>query len=303
MHKKSLIIFILSVVLTTVVFAQQQATFTQYMFNGMSINPGYIGTHDGLSVTALSRWQWLGIEGAPSTQTIAIHSPIPGKNIGIGAQFVHDQISITKTTSFLLGYSYKVGIGDGFLNMGLQGGVQNFRNDLSSLYTINPDPTFSQSVSGFKPNFGAGLFYYNSIFYTGVSAPYLINNKIEVDGDNAYTQQRHYFMTAGVMLSVNPAVKLKPNLLVRVVEGSPISMDYNLNVLLKDILWLGVSYRPPESVNFLIELNINQQFRVGYAFDYIIDQTLSQETGSSHEVMLNYVLRWSKSNVVTPRYF
>ena len=283
--------------------AQQQVTYTQYMFNGMAINPGYIGSHDALSVTALGRWQWVGLEGAPNTQTIAIHSPVPRKNIGLGLQVTRDEIAVTNMTSVLAGYSYRLPVGSGILSMGLQAGFQSYNADFSSVYTINSDPTFQENFSATKPNIGAGLFYYNPIFYVGVSAPLLINNTITNGATDVFTQRRHYFLTSGLMLNLSEHVKLKPNILVRAVDGAPLGIDYNVNVLLNNILWLGVSYRPPESINFLVEFELTQNFRIGYALDYIIDQTLSDVATTSHEVMLNYRFRLSKDKVITPRYF
>jgi len=284
--------------------AQQQASFTQYMFNGMSINPGYIGTHDAISLTALSRWQWSGVEGAPSTKTLAAHAPVPGKNIGVGFQVMRDQIAVTRTTSILAGLSYKLKVGhDGFLSMGLQGGLQNFENSYTEVYTLGLDPSFEENFSMFKPNIGTGLFYYNPVWYFGASAPLLMNNSIELGDATLYTQKKHYFFTSGVALSISPNLLLKPNILVRLVEGAPLSIDYNLNVLLSDIIWLGVSVRPPESISFLTEINITKKLRVGFAYDHIIDQSLSDLAGSSKEILLGYRIPWKKSESLSPQIF
>ncbi|MFY0602142.1 MAG: type IX secretion system membrane protein PorP/SprF [Cyclobacteriaceae bacterium] len=301
--KKNLFICLTVLLVSYSSLAQQQVTFTQYMFNGMSINPGYIGSHDALSITAMGRWQWVGLEGAPVTQTLAVHSPIPHKRIGLGLQVTRDQVAVTDLTSVMAGYSYKIPIAGGILSMGVQGGFQSYNSNLSSVYTIGNDATFDEDFRSTKPNIGVGLFYYNPVFYAGLSAPQLINNKIESDGNVILTQSRHYFLTGGIVFPISDGVKLKPNILVKAVEGAPLSADYNINVLLKEILWLGISYRPPESINFLIELNVNQRFRVGYAYDYVIDQTLSDVATSSHEILLNYRFKLSKDNVVTPRYF
>lgn len=301
--KRLILASVFSLLAIVGLMAQQQATYTQYMFNGMAINPGYIGSHDALSVTALGRWQWVGLEGAPNTQTIAVHSPVPRKNIGLGLQITRDEIAVTNLTSVLAGYSYRLPVGGGLLSMGLQAGFQSYSANFGSVYTINSDPTFQENFSAMKPNIGAGLFYYNPIFYAGISAPLLVNNTITNGATEVFTQRRHYFFTTGMMINLSDRVKLKPNLLARVVAGAPITFDYNVNVLLNDILWLGVSFRPPESINFLVEFEVTQNFRIGYALDYIIDETLSDVATSSHELMLNYRFKLSKDKVVTPRYF
>ncbi|WP_425390568.1 PorP/SprF family type IX secretion system membrane protein [Ekhidna sp.] len=294
MKRSIIILFFMSCAALS--FGQQQASFTQYMFNGMSINPGYIGTHEALSLTALSRWQWAGVEGAPSTKTFAAHSPIPGKNAGVGLQVMNDQIAITNTTSVMAGFSYRMQVGiNGYLSMGLQGGFQNIQNRYSEVYTMGLDPTFQQNYTSMMPNFGTGLFYYNPVWYVGASVPMLLNNKVEVEGNDMYTQKRHYFYTAGMAISASRNVLLKPNVLVKMVDGAPLSIDYNLNVLFNEIIWVGISVRPPESISFLTEINVTNKLRVGFAYDYVIDETLSDFAGASQEILLGYRIPWNKN--------
>lgn len=286
-----------------VVTAQQQTTYTQYMFNGLAINPAYAGSHDALSFTALGRWQWVGMKGAPNTQTFAVHSPIQSKHMALGLMASRDEIAVTTNTTVMADYAYRIAMGGGYLSMGLQGGFQSYRANYSDAYTINTDPTFQKNISSFSPNFGAGLFYYNPIWYAGVSVPEIVKTNVENGGQIIYTQERHYFFTGGVVFILSPSVKMKPNVLVKVVEGSPVAIDYNVNFLLKEILWLGASYRSSESVDFLAEINLNQQFRIGYALDLVTNSTLRNSAGTSHELLLNYRISLSKDKVVTPRYF
>lgn len=302
--KKIYLTIIFGIALGYSALSQQQASYSQYMFNGMAINPAYIGTNDGLSFTGLSRWQWLGFEGAPVTQTFAVNAALPDKNAGFGLQFIRDEVSIVTNTSVMFGYAYKIGMAGGYLNFGVQGGFNTLATNETSLYIgNNPDQTFSNNTNSSSPNFGVGLFYYNPIFYVGASAPMLVNNTLEANGSELYQQERHFFFTSGVMFRLNESLSMKPNLLVTIVKGAPLSLDYNVNFLIKEIIWLGVSYRAPESINFLVEIKVNQAFRVGYAYDHIIDQTLSTQATSSHEIMLDYTIRWNKSRIVAPRYF
>ena len=301
MKKIYLILVFMSVFL--VAGAQQQASYTQYMFNGMAINPAYIGSQDALNFSLVGRWQWLGMEGAPNSQTFSVHSPIRSTNAGIGLQISRDEIAVTNSTSVMAGYAYRIPLGGGILSMGLQGGVQTYRANFSAAYTISPDPTFLANYAAARPNFGTGLFYHNSVFYAGFSIPELINNEVGSDGHRLFTQKRHFFWTGGAVFALSPYVKIKPNFLIKAVEGVPLSVDYNLNLLLQEVLWLGISLRPPESVSFLVEFNVNSRMRVGYAMDYILDATLSQAANSSHEILLNYRLGLVKDQVITPRYF
>jgi type IX secretion system PorP/SprF family membrane protein len=269
------------------------------MFNGLAINPAYAGTGEALSITALARWQWTGVEGAPTTQTISAHTPVQGKKIGLGLTVVRDEIAVTKQTSVLAAYAYRLPVGSGYLSMGLQGGFSTLNVKYDDVYTLNPDPTFQQPSSQFVPNAGAGVFYYNSVFYAGVSCPMLIEN--EVSG--VLTQRRHYFLSTGMVFDLSKQVKVKPNILVKTVEGSPISADYNLNFLFHEVIWFGVSYRTSESINFLTELNINKKFRIGYSYDHVIESSLKTIATSSHELMLNYRINLAKKGIINTRYF
>lgn len=283
---------------------QQQVNFTQYMFNGAVINPGYIGSHDALSISALSRWQWSGFDGAPRVQTLSVHTPIPGKNFALGMQFTHDEVAVTTNDYFMFGGSYKIPVGSGFLSMGLQGGFQIYSVDYRDAFVLDASQEdFSENFQSTIPNFGYGLFYYSPTFYAGISSPLVLTNTVSENGNNLFTQRQHYYTTAGMVFTLSENIKAKPNILLKMVEGAPVTADYNLNFLFSEIFWAGVSYRPPESINFLVEININQRFRFGYAYDYIIEETLSNVTSSSHEILLNYRVNLVKDKVENPRYF
>jgi type IX secretion system PorP/SprF family membrane protein len=273
------------------------------MFNGLTINPAYAGTHEALSLTAMSRWQWAGFEGAPTTQTVTAHSPINGRNVGLGLMITNDNLGVANTTNLSAIYAYRLEMGDGYLSMGLQGSITNFDGDYSSLDQVGSmnDGSFVD-VSEFTPNFGAGLFYYTSKYYVGISVPEILSSEIEGEGAS-YTQDRHYFVNAGAVFNLSPSVKLKPNVLLKMVDGAPLSADYNVNALFSDFIWLGVSVRPPESVVGLVQVNVNPRLSVGYAYDHILNEQLQEAAASSHEVMVNYRIPIIKDRVITPRYF
>lgn len=284
---------------------QQQVMFTQYMFNGLVLNPAYAGSHESISMTALSRHQWVGIEGAPNTQTFSIHSPVPGKNIGLGAYFVRDNIGVTTDNNFFLSYAYRIQMKNGILSFGLQGGLSSVRVSYDDLETS--DSNLSGTESDFKPNFGAGLYYMSDRFYAGVSIPYILrqrssNNGATLPQEINTDQIQHYYLTAGLIFDLSPLLKLKPSILFKAVKGAPVEIDFNTMLLFDDKIWFGVSYRSFDSIDLLFELQLNDQFRVGYAYD-ITTSDLNQVNSGSHEIMLNYRLVYNKSKIVTPRYF
>jgi type IX secretion system PorP/SprF family membrane protein len=287
--------------------AQQEAMFTQYMFNGLALNPAYAGSHESLSTTLLFRDQWTGLPQAPSTQTFSIHSPVRSAKIALGLQVIHDKLAVFEQYGVNASYAYRILTDKGTLSLGLQLGFSTYSADLSDLTTQVPnDPVFQGNVSKTMPSFGAGVYYYTDRFYIGLSAPQLVTNSlsedvVEIDGDAR--QERHYFLTAGHMFPLGHNVKLKPNVLIKAVEGAPIQMDLNLNALFSEVLWLGVSWRSMSDIDALIELQLTDQLLLGYSYDFASTTDLSRVNSGSHELMLNYRFRYAKNKVVTPRYF
>ncbi|MEN7549385.1 type IX secretion system membrane protein PorP/SprF [Rapidithrix thailandica] len=287
-------------------FAQQEPMFTQYMFNGMAINPGYAGSHETISITALARKQWTGLEGAPNTQTFTAHMPLK-LNTAAGISFTRDEIGITTTNSISAAFAYKVPMGLGKLSFGLQAGMRFYRDNFSKL---NPkdktdDVYTNGDVSKTLPDFGAGVYYYSDRFFLGISVPHLINQTIETADDavSVSDMERHYVVYSGYVFDLSPSVKLKPHALLKVVEGAPVQMDINASVYLKEILGIGLSYRSLDSFAALLELQATPAFRLGYSYDFATTTDLRTVQNGSHEIMLNYRFDLSKKIVLTPRYF
>lgn len=281
--------------------AQQHGLFTQYMFNGLAINPAYAGSHESMSITALARKQWIGLDGAPGTQTFALHTPVPNEKIGLGLLLTHDNIGPTHQYSFKFAYAYRIPLGPGKISMGLQAGLVNYNLRFSSLY-LGPnvqDPTFAESVNKSVFDFGTGLYYSTEKFYMGLSVPQLfISNNTE-----NLRLAKHYFLNSGYVIDLNSSLKLKPNMLLRAVEGAPLSIDLNTNLLINEVLWVGVSYRSFESISTLLELQLTDQLRFGYAYDFPATSDLGNFNTGSHEIMLNYSFTFYKSNISSPRNF
>lgn len=304
---KSLFLTVIMLLGLTKVQAQQEAMFTQYMFNGLALNPAYAGSHESLSATFLLRDQWNGLPGAPSTQTFSVHSPIRNARIALGLQFIHDKLAVFDQYGVTGAYAYRIFTSKGTLSLGLQLGFTSYNAELTDLTTHVPnDPVFQGTVNKTMPSFGAGVYYYTDRFYIGLSAPQLVTNSlsedvVEIDADAR--QERHYFLTAGHMFPISHNVQLKPNVLIKAVEGAPLQMDLNLNALFSEVLWLGVSWRSLSDFDALIELQITDQLLMGYSYDFATTTDLSRVNSGSHELMLNYRFRYAKNKVITPRYF
>lgn len=287
--------------------AQQTSLFTQYMFNGLVINPAYTGSHGNMTTSVSHRSQWTRLKGAPQTQMATMHSPIKFSRSAAGAMLVHDQAGVTHQYSLYGTYAYHIPVSaNGKISVGGQAGVSYYlanRADANIVTNGNqPDPTYMSNDSRFLPNLGIGAYYYSKRTYVGLSLPTIINNKWNSGDMNMARQKRHYFLSAGHVLDLGPNVKLKPNVLLRWEEGGPFQYDLNANVLFAQVFWVGVSYRMDDSVDGLLEFVINNQINVGYSYGYPISSLASTQSGT-HEFVINYRIKRNKNVVFSPRYF
>ena len=301
--KKLLVITILFS-LTWTVKGQQQVQFTQYMFNQLALNPAYAGIHEGISASFLLREQWVGFEGAPSTQTLSVHSPLLFRPISLGALFVRDKIGITETNNANLMAAYRIKVGETLrLSMGIQSNFTFYNAD----YNVNGsvDPTLANAANSlFRFNFGTGVMLHSDKLYLGVSTPQFLNQEVDPNNPDARGEfVRHYYISGGYVFPIAPHVLLKPNFLLKAVGGAPLQADLNLNVLFSGILWLGASYRSLDSFDALVQLQITKRFQVGYAFDFFTTTQIKDVSAGSHEIMINYIFELPKTKILTPRYF
>ncbi|MDH5610012.1 MAG: type IX secretion system membrane protein PorP/SprF, partial [Cyclobacteriaceae bacterium] len=260
--------------------------------------------HEGISANMLWREQWVGFEGAPSTQTFSVHSPINFRPISLGIMFIHDKIGLTNQNGINLDYAYRIRLGQSRLSFGLQASFNNFRTNYNLDGVLDPT-LLTANVNVSRPNFGTGLMWHSDKFYLGLSVPQIVNQKMDPNNIASDAELiRHYFLLGGYVFPVSSNVLLKPNFLFKAVPGAPAQIDVNLNVLLQDIVWVGVSYRQLESLSGLLQIQITPQFQVGYSVDILTDDYLRNvNSGTSHEIMINYIIEMPQTKILTPRYF
>jgi type IX secretion system PorP/SprF family membrane protein len=271
---------------------QQRQFYSQYMYNHLAINPAYAGNQKMLSATLIYRKQWVGLQGAPNTQTASIHNGDRKKKIGYGLLISRDEIGVHKDYSIYGCYAYKIKFGKGTVALGVQGGV----NYLTSNYTgLNADPTYDpllpRNTAVWNPNVGTGIFYSSKKAYAGFSIPYLINNRVinkkDISTTTSGTEERYYFITGGIVLPLTEHTKIKPSTLIRLQENAPVGFDLNANLIFHEIVSVGGSYRTGRSFVFLSQVVLSNHFMMGYAYDYAFS-ALNGYTKGSHEIMLNY---------------
>ena len=298
--RKIHLLYIVLLLLATNSKAQQSTMYTQYMFNGLAINPAYAGYDGMLSITALGRIQSLGLEGSPNTQSFTAHTPIVNDKIGVGIQFFHEQIGVTDQTGIYGSYSYKIYMDKFTLSLGLQAGVNFYKTYYTSLVTFNPgDPVFNEDTRSVTPNIGSGAILSNERLFVGLSMPQMLSVGSQ---EKVIVQEKPLMLYGGLIFKLSPGIILKPSMLAKMVNGKPVEWNINAHVLIKDIVWIGASFRPVSAISLLIQLQITEQLSFGYAYDAAIGEISTIQAGS-HEFMLNYKFRFSKKGVVSPRYF
>lgn len=271
-------------------FAQQRPVFSQYMFNGLVLNPAYAGNQKQFSASVLYRDQWVNIDGAPKTSSFITHSAFKDWPVGVGFLLSRDQIGVHDDYSMYGSYSYKLKTMAGTISLGLQAGFNYTVSDFRKLRVTHfDDPNFGTRIARFNPNFGTGAFFNNQTTYAGISIPYIINNKVYDKEDiiSEAREARYYFITGGHVLTLSEMLKIKPSTLLRFQEGQPVGMDLNANVFIDEVVNLGASYRSGDAMIFLFEIILNQNITFGYAYDHTISR-ITTYTDGTHELLLTF---------------
>lgn len=287
-------------------WSQNDPMFTQYMFNELYINPAYAGSREYLSTTTLVRQQWVGLDGAPNTQTLSAHKPLFNNKIGAGITFLNESIGVSKRTQINANGAYRLAMGKNTLSFGLQLGLAGISENLASLGLVNDNQFATNTGRRLAPNMGFGTYYVTPKWYAGFSIPRLLQNRL--DGTSGEVNNRfnmsdwHYFITAGSLHTINADFKIKPAVMLKATTGAPMELDINALGIYLDRIWAGLGYRTGDAVNAMIGAQINQQLRAGYSYDYTTSKLGTFHSGS-HELMIGYDFNFQKDKVVSPRYF
>lgn len=292
--------------ITVCASAQQDPQYTQYMYNTMAVNPAYAGSTGTLEATLLHRSQWVGISGAPETQSFSIHSPLSNEKIGLGLSVVNDKIGPSNELYLDGNFSYSLPLGyEKRLAFGIKAGMRMLNIDWSKgRYYNNNDVLLNQNIDNqMKLAVGAGIYYYTEKWYLGFSVPSLISNNYYDDVQESIDYDRlHYYLMGGYVFDLNPNLKFKPAFLVKAVSGAPLTADVSANFMLYEKFVIGGSYRTDDSVSILAGFQISPSFYLGYAFDYTVSQ-LNKYNDGTHEFILRYTFNKGQSKIKSPRFF
>lgn len=299
--------------------AQQDAQYTQYMYNPLGINPAYAGTREVFSAIGLYRTQWVGLDGAPTTGTFSLHSPV-GKRVGLGLNIIHDEIFIQKETYLDIDFSYTIDISDkGKMAFGVKGGAHLLDIDTERAntgpYNVGDSSAEVNIDNKFSPQVGVGAYYYGERFYLGVSVPNLLqtnhfdessiddsNNTVSLSNSSVAEERINYYLLTGYVFDINKHLKLKPALLTKLTSGAPLQVDLSANFLIYDKLTLGAAYRWSAAFSAMVGFQISDQLMLGLGYDQETTK-LARYNDGSYEIVLRYELFKRNAKMKNPRFF
>lgn len=301
---------IISLLLISKLFSQQDAQYTMYMFNMMSINPAYAGASELTDFTLLARKQWLGFDGSPQTVSFNFNHPFNYNKMGIGASIINDKIGLMQYNHINLAYAYRVNFKKSALSFGIQPSFTQISVGANNVLLDNPnspqvyDNAFN-TIRQFELKTGAGIYWQNKNTYLGISSPHfakLTPNKSLIKEESLYDSKQHFFIAAGHVINLKGAYKLKPSFMLKYTNGAPVSADINCNFYFNQYFGIGLSYRNFDSMDAIIEYRLKNNLKFGYAFDYTLT-ALRKHNSGSHEILVNWQFGQKKGKIITPRYF
>lgn len=287
--------------------AQQDAQYTQYMYNTIEVNPAYAGSRGALSVFGLYRTQWVGLDGAPETSTFSVNTPLSNSDLGLGVSLVNDKIGPTVENTLSADLSYTIPTSESWnLSFGIKGTANLFNLDVNKLSMEDQDdPQFQNLKNRFSPNVGAGIYYHSDRAYIGLSVPNFIEtNRYNSDDTAIFKEKINYYLIAGYVFNLDRLeyIKFKPALMTKMVEGAPLQVDVSGNFMFNDKFVLGLAYRWSASVSAMAGFQVTKGMYIGYGYDHETTRLRKYNSGS-HEIFLRFEFFNNYNKMISPRFF
>jgi type IX secretion system PorP/SprF family membrane protein len=286
-------------------YSQQDAQYTQYMYNTINVNPAYAGSRGVMSIFGLHRTQWVGLDGAPVTNAFSVNSPIENTNLGVGLSFVNDRIGPTVENTISTDLSYTIPVSETYkLSFGIKATANLFSFDRDKLNIQNQaDPLLQSLSNNFSPNVGAGVYFHSDKSYLGLSVPNFFQTKRYNDNDYAvYKERMNAYLIGGYVFDLSPNLKFKPAFLGKMVQGAPLQLDVSGNFLINDKFVLGAAWRWSAAASLMAGFQVSDGLYIGYGYD-LETTKLAHYNSGSHEIFLRYELFKRQDRIVSPRFF
>lgn len=302
-HRCSLV----AVLFCSLVHGQHSPLTSHYLSNGLVINPAYAGSRDAMTANLNYRHQWVGFEGAPVTQMVSVHAPMARRKLGLGILVYNDRIGVSQESGLFTNHAYRIRFRNGKLAFGLGAGFTVLRSQWTSvaIQQVGDRSFAADTRSAFRPNIGTGVYYHTKSWFIGLSAPFVISHRYAANGDgwrlSDSKPDMQPMLTGGLVLAINHDIKLKPSTLIRHRTSSGLQADLSTNLILKDRIWVGASYRTGDAFVASVDVLPTPQWRIGYAYDLGLSHLVAYHQGS-HELMLQYEFGY-RIRVKDPRYF
>ena len=285
-------------------YAQQDAQFTQYMYNTINVNPAYAGSRGALSIFALHRTQWVGLDGAPVTNAVSINTPINGSNLGLGVSLINDKIGPSNENTFSADLSYTIPTSETFkLSFGVKGTANLFNLDVTKLDPKDAGDESFQNYNKFSPNIGAGVYLHSDKAYLGLSVPNFIQTNRYDDNDvRIFKEKINYYLIGGYVFDLNQDIKFKPAVITKMVEGAPLQIDVSGNFMFSEKFVVGVAYRWSAALSGMVGFQVSDGLYIGYGYDRETTNLKNYNSGS-HEIFLRYEIFKNINKITSPRFF
>ncbi|OAB30347.1 type IX secretion system membrane protein, PorP/SprF family [Flavobacterium fryxellicola] len=302
MRTKILLIFLMFTAFAG--FAQQDAQYTQYMYNTININPAYAGSRGAMSIFAMHRTQWVGLDGAPVTNVASINTPLNNNNLGLGISFINDRIGPTNENTISADFSYTIPMSETLkLSFGIKATANLFNLDITKLNPSQADPSIQNIDNEFSPNIGAGLYLHSDKGYVGISIPNFIESDRYDDNEVAIFKEKiNYYLIGGYVFDINSTIKFKPAVLTKMVIGAPLQVDVSGNFMFSEKFVVGVAYRWSAALSAMVGFQVSDGMYIGYGYDRETTRLNNYNSGS-HEIFLRYEIFKNNGKIITPRFF
>ncbi|PKB16191.1 type IX secretion system membrane protein PorP/SprF [Flavobacterium sp. 5] len=304
------IIGLVIMLFTSTGYAQQDAQYTQYMYNTIVVNPAYAGSRQAMSVFALHRTQWVGLDGAPVTNSVSINTPFNDSKVGLGLSFVNDQIGPSDENNIAIDFSYTIPASEKYkMSFGLKASANLLNVDFTKLDYYHDNPIFEDNIDNkFSPNIGVGFYLHSDNSYIGISAPNLLETKhfdksaSSSATSHIATEKINYYLIAGYVFDLSPSLKLKPSLITKYVQGAPLQVDISANFMINEKFVGGLAYRWSAAMSAMVGFQATDSWFIGYSYDFDTTELAHYNSGS-HEIFLRFELFNTYDKIISPRFF